>query len=1116
MAQGAVQQKRKRLNVEDSLSSLWIAAHAGSGKTHALISRIVRLLLLGVPPERITAITYTRAAAAEMRTRLIRSLRQLMVVTEEECRAQCNALLERAPTAEELARARGLLMAVLDSPSGGVELTTIHGFCQRLLRAFPLEAGVPPYFTVLEEEEAERCMELARQRLMAESEDGDVIHALALLAERLAEESFYQRTRHIVTNREKWGVLSTYPLREELKQALYAVHGLTTEVTEESLLADFLAFVSAADWTIVQSFCESLIRHKNKREQRLGDILQRWHGAEVTSRKRMIADLLNLFLTTKGTLRASWLGEKEYPAEHPLRRTLQPLADASIAYMEAQRSLACAEESYACALIGETLLSHYTQIKAARAQLDYQDLITYTIRLLTQRDMTAWVMMKLDHRIDHLLIDEAQDTSAGQWQIVTTLLEELMGSDIKTHAPVPRSLFVVGDEKQSIFSFQGANPALFSAHRARYQDLLLHHQASLQTQHLTLSRRSAPAVIMLVNALSASPAIATALTQETKIMAHQVHRREAAGLVKVYPLIPRVEKETAEPFTIPRQYFITRSAEQQLAETISATIARMLDTSRTPGDILILVRRRGRLVPCLIRSLQRKGIPVQGIDRLVLSEHRVVRDMLALIRWVEFPEDDLALAEVLRSPLIGVSEEILLSLSLNRGESRLWSRVANTEHASLLIRWRKAKECSPYEFCTEVLEASGGRVRFSARFGDEIHEVLDELKAQAAAYSGAPSLYQFAESLRKDSHEIKREQEEGNVVRIMTVHGAKGLEAPVVILADTTVTPDTSREKLFSVMHADGIELPLMPCSSRARESAAIRTAKAAMLEELMGEYQRLLYVAVTRAADELHVFGAGAAEENSWYDSITRALQSLAAVTDEEGHLVLRDANDAMPRARQTHSAEPISIPCWATTRAQPVSNIVARSASQLVESQNSLFRFAPDRSREQGVQIHRILQSLEKGLTEEDILLLSRLHAPEWNDTERTEICRRITTLYRTEPWLWEQNVLREVSISGMVDMGHGNIPMNGQIDALAIAEHQVTIVDYKTGSHVPQNEAEIPLSYLLQLKAYAALLAPHYPEVVIRSVLIYTHISRVFDVTQRVAAIAWQEMECFPPTA
>lgn len=1098
-------------------------ANAGSGKTTALTARVVRLLLLGVPPERIVCITYTKAAASEMRARVLEKLRGLLLAEEAECRAHVSALLGAPASDAQVAQARGLFAAVLDSPSGGVQLTTIHGFCQSILRRFPLEAGITPHFTVLEDAAAEDLLARAKQAVLrSHSTDDTLAAALELIAARGGEHRFEALAGDIIRARRLWKQVWHLQSAESLRGHIYALHDLTPDLTEATLADALWDSLSASDAAVIRAHLPELLAHSTKSYRELGEKLAAWLGLEEARQRQEISAFLGIFLTQAGEPRSRLLNAKEHPEGTPLCEVLARWAEYALRYADRAAALACAEETFATAIFAQSLLVLYEAAKAASHALDYDDLIDHTLRLCSSPETLGWVMTKLDHRIDHLLIDEAQDNSEPIWQLAHTLVEELMGS---AEATPPRSLLVVGDEKQSIYSFQGAAPEQFDAYRGRFKQSLAERMEEGVLEH---SYRSTRCVLSLVDAVCAQPEIAASLSAQAVVVRHGLKREkpEDVGQVVLYPPLNQPENEKFPPLVMPTSYAQTTHAAQHRAEQIANVIDEWLRAQRPliskgrpvqAGDILILVNKRAPLVLPLIRALQRRAIPVAGLDRLTLAEHLAVKDLLALMRWCGNVADDLALAQVLRSPLVGLTDEELRALAHGR-EGSLWAQVSNPWLVQVL-GWR---HLAPYDFLTQVLEVSTRRREFARRFGAEVHEVLDELKTQAAAMPlGMPnSLAEFEAWLSGSTRQIKREQDTGaaNEVRIMTVHGAKGLEAPVVMLADTVNVPNTGKERIFSMASAAGQVLPVLSFSSSLREAARLTEAKAARKTKLLAEYQRLLYVALTRARDELHIFGTaskkGEVKQGAWYASIADAMRTLGATEEADGCLLWREENYAegvvlsqLSRV-ETVLSSVLALPAWAHTAPSATEISSASLAPSRVEG-GSAKPYAASRSegvRERGVRIHRVLELLTAGSDAHHITQLVRHIAPDWAAAEQQRVADMVMQLHAQERWIWTQPHWPEVNVAGEIVRGGQAIPINGQVDMLVQLAEGYAILDYKTGAQVPKTPTDVPISYLLQLKLYHAVLRQLYPDTPIRCAILWTHTAQLMWLDTQVEAAAF----------
>jgi ATP-dependent helicase/nuclease subunit A len=1104
-------------------------ANAGSGKTTALTARVVRLLLLGVPPERIVCITYTKAAASEMRARVLVRLRGLLLMDDTQCRAEIEKLTGEVATDATTTLARGLFSAVLDSPSGGLQLTTIHGFCQSILRRFPLEAGITPHFTVLEDGAAEAVIARAKQGVLQSiSVDEWLAWAMEIIGSRGGEYRFESLANDIIKHRRLWQKICHLQSPEALRERIYALHEVTPALSHNQLTQMFCDSLSTADEAIIRMHLPELLAHETATYRNVGEGLAHWLALDAQGRLDGIEDCLDIFLTEKGTVRARLLNDKEHPAGSKLRGAVERMAEQALRYASRVAALACAEETSVTAILAKNVLMHYAAAKAAIHALDYDDLIEHTLTLFSHPDTIGWVMTKLDHRIDHVLIDEAQDNSADVWELARILVEELFtSSDGIGSANQPRSLLVVGDEKQSIYSFQGAAPEQFDRYRSTFKQLLSDAPSTLEERTLTDSWRSTQAVLTLVDTVCAQENIKHALSAQATITAHQRKREKVTdvGQVVLYPPLIQPESEKAEPLVMPLSYRPSITHAQQRAEQIAATIAhwlkvekRLLFSQNRPihaGDILILVHKRAPLVPPLIRALQRYEIAVAGLDRLTLADHLAVSDVLALMQWCANTSDDLALAQVLRSPIIGITDEALRALAYGRSGT-LWQQC---DHPLLLqaLGWRSL---TPYDFLTHLLEVAGCRRAFARRFGAEVHEVLDELKAQAAAMPEGMgnTLAEFHAWLSGSNRQIKREQETGasDQIRIMTVHGAKGLEAPVVILTDTSQPPDTGKERLFTVMSDDDQELPVLSFSKKRRSADRLVEAKAAKQNKLLAEYHRLLYVALTRARDELHVFGTatkkGELKTHSWYASVAEAMRLLGAI-EEVDSLVLRDVMPTQTEPTSEPARElPLPLPHWANTA--PISSestIRSLAPSRMEQGQAKPYAATLSRgARERGVRIHRVLELLD---AKSDTALIARLvrHiAADWPEDEQQAVISMVEKLHTQEHWIWRNPHWPEVNVTGRIANAGAAIPFGAQIDMLVKTPDGMVIIDYKTGSHVPKQASEVSANYLLQLKIYRALIAQIYPQMPIRCAIIWTNTAQLMWLDEAVAAMSFPDNE------
>ena len=791
--------------------------------------------------------------------------------------------------------------------------------------------------------------------------------------------------------------------------------------------------------------------------------------------------------------------------------------------------------SYHMTILAQALFGRYRRLKQVRGWLDYEDIILHARNLLCGERMMPWVLFKLDEGISHILVDEAQDTSPQQWELIGAIASEFFAG-IGAHEHT-RTLFVVGDEKQSIYRFQGADVAGFTRMREQLRQLVKFSGDEMHIVRLAMSFRSCPAVLEAVDAVFAHPHTVQGLSDGSNTtIQHQAFRANAKGLVEIWPLIRTEKVKKDDFFPIADSYSDTQDSTLQLAQRIATTIADWLQNKRilhakarpvTAGDILILVRRRNRLVTCISRELKRRGVPVAGLDRMVLTSHIAIKDLIALGQFLLLPEDDLTLATLLRSPLYGVQEETLFELCHARGRDSVWTRVkaylgkdstvhlAKTELSALLTR---ADFGTPYGLYADILYAREGRSRLVARMGEEVADPISVFLGEAMRYEQlhAPSLQGFLHWITCGESMVKRDLEQGiDAVRIMTVHGSKGLQAPIVLLPDTTSTPRNNTPYIMTDAPEDG-GMPfayMMPTT--ALDTPLTRSIREANKQAETEEYHRLFYVALTRAEDELYICGnegGNAAPQHCWYNLARQALQDaklMQTISAEQAYPqwhthdgdVLRLSHipeaEASPLTDTTAiTKEALSAPTWLFTPApheptppKPLapSRLFEHTPAGIVpqarastEAHSAMIR---------GTLIHRLLHilstmahSAQTSFAEQYVTT----HTPNWSAAERAAVIKEVLHVLHHPEFapVFGIGSMAEVPLAGTI---WENTVISGQVDRLVITDKDVLVVDFKSGT--PPAHGRIPEAYVTQMSAYQALLAQIYPSHTIRCALLYT---------------------------
>lgn len=1134
--------------------SAWVEANAGSGKTKVLIDRVARLLLQrpdgrpGAPPDSILCITYTKAAANEMLSRLFSRLGDWSVADDEALRGKLADLEDREAsvyTPDDLRQARALFARALETP-GGLRIETIHAFCARILRRFPLEAGVSPGFQEIEEDEANALWQAV---LATHLEAAAEAHpeAMKILAEATgglgigaALEALKFKRQDLQTFAHTLG--SDQDLETSIRRAAGAGPAHPDTVLHDAMIAalpehELRCAVEALSGMDKPGASDQRLRDALTLLLDTSDARQRYqiYMRALAGAKGDFPSGSNPFTAKAGPLVAD-LFTRNLKKGDPEGREITRLkaVQAELAAAEA------AERTIALMRIGLPMVDAYAEQKRLRGALDFDDLIERTRALLTRADAAGWVLYKLDGGLTHLLLDEAQDTSPAQWALINAVVDEFQAGRGRDETDDPRTQFVVGDPKQSIYSFQGADQQKFQAEKlnfiAREAVIAEAEDRPVNQPEMAMSFRSTPEVLRFVDEVRARVPLSDAATDplppvEADLKPHTARRANQAGRVELWPLeMPTGADSDEDAWTTPTDHVPADAPRRRLARRIAAEVRAMIDRGdsvwqeqadrswvRKPvqaQDILILVRSRNELFDALIESLKQEKVPVAGADRLRLLDNLGVQDCLNLIRFALQPGDDLVLAEILRGPFCDLvdDDQHLFKLAHDRGDQSLWQRLAASEAAEFqaargfCARLIEHGHLPAFEFLTRALtERDAARVsgwdKLIRRLGEPVRDPVQALLSGALSHdmAEARSLQAFLSKTEGRDTVLKRELGEPDAaVRVMTVHGAKGLQSPVVILPDTTGATKPVSDALFFT--AGGV--PLHSPSSRldCRATAELREAANLAAER---ESRRLLYVALTRASDRLVIAGAGLGSsktgyaKSAWYRWCLTALRALtgdpAETAELDAPIVFGPPPVCLaPEARlQTDPAPP---PGWLKTpAAAPVPPARLAAPSRLTEDHAAVRApFEPDRSAalRRGRLIHALLQTLpdlpEATWQAAGARFLSR--DPEITEPEAAEMLD-VTLRTLHDPafaGIFAPGGRNEAAIVGTLPGGQ---MVNGRVDRLIIDRDQVMIIDYKTDRPAPLQADQVDLPYLVQMAAYRAVLQSLYPQRLVRCALLYT---------------------------
>ena len=1083
--------------------SVFVTANAGSGKTKVLVDRIARLLLEGSKPSAFLCITYTKAAAAEMQRRLFERLGGWCVADDESLSAELRKL---GANAADLPRARALFAQALETP-GGLKIQTIHAFCERLLARFPLEAHVPPGFDIADEARSAELLGAARAK--AALSDGGQRDAFRRFAKRLYSDHLEGLLDRLALRRAEFHRFAHRNGGELFAaQALRDRHGVTQNAEDYTR-----EFLSRWRWGELRDAANALCEgsaNDCKAGERLRAVL------DCVERNDSDAAMLACFsfALTDGKLRANFVTKATQATHAWLEPRVRSFAEACEEARDTLNAIERAEDAIAALALALKLDEAYAEAKTRSGVLDFDDLIEHAQNLLQRSEAAPWVLYKLDGGLDHILIDEGQDTSPAQWDLITPLQNEFFaGAGARDRE---RTVFSVGDPKQSIYAFQGADPERFLGEAQSLSTRVHAADKKFAAPELRTSFRSAPEILQAVDeAMKGKPLIAGPSADDEIV--HLAARAKEAGVVEVWPVTPKPVIADAEPWDAPMDLERESSAHVVLAKRIAKHVKAMIDAREAvweksalrpmhAGDVLALVRKRGAMFRELIKAFKREGLPVAGADRMVLRDELAVQDCLALMQVALDPADDLSLACVLKGPWCNLisDDDDIFPLAYERGHERLIDRLfADTDpkyaHAQSFVRELSARRgADPFAFLSWALETAhdgkSGWLRIFSRLGPETRDPLEELlqRALKLPHHVAPTLQRFLYDIELDAEQIKRELEaESGAIRVMTVHGAKGLEAPVVILPDSTGDVGDAPDNGLLFDNDDG---PFVSFSSKGDDEPCAE-ARAVHKERMLGEHWRLLYVAMTRARDRLIVCGpqwkSGEAPNVSWRANVELALDALGAEKIEtpfgEGLRL------GKPRTADVQAPSPqaqVALPSWVRTPVPGAARIEIAAPSRLHRIDPALFSPRGDGQKRfrRGRLIHGLLERLpELASDKREAAAHAWLTRQGVEEGEAQTFAREALTVINDARFaaVFSLTSRAEAPIVGVVN----GKAVRGVVDRLAVEKDRVLVLDFKTDRPAPTDAAAAPDSYVMQLALYREVLRKIFPGKAVSCALLWT---------------------------
>jgi len=1121
----------------DPRASAWVSANAGAGKTKVLTDRVLRLLLAGSQPGRILCLTFTKAAAANMAIRVFERLGRWVTMDDIQLADELRELEGRPQGRDDIRRARRLFARAIETP-GGLKIETLHAFCERLLHLVPFEANVPARFSVLDENLSSELTE----RTIAETLSGivggtepDLVEAWNIVGAEAAGDILRNAIEAALRNRTLPMTDGKEAVQHKLAAALKLEPGITTDTIRHEMLNGGMDPARLREIAVILA-ASSKTTDRDRAED-IGIALATSADNERFER------YFSIFFTQTGTPRADrTLVTQSIPAE--VKQELIDERDRLAELRDKLKATEAFERTAALFALVARIRQRIEIYKTRTGALDFDDLIHKTLDVLSRSD-AAWVLYKLDRGIDHVLVDEAQDTNPEQWQILRMITEDFT-SGIGIRSSGERTLFAVGDPKQSIYGFQGAAPHEFEHSRRHWAGHVTAAGQRFEDVRLTLSFRSVKAVLSAVDATFAVPTNFKGLSFEAAITEtlHESARPSAPGEVELWPLERPQEEEEPEAWVTPLDQPEASSPPVIVARRIAHAVSRWLSVGDESGrkwragDILILVRKRGAAFEAVIRALKEKGVPVAGQDRIDIGNHIAVLDLIAAGRAALLPEDDLTLATALKSPLGGLDDNDLFMLAADRGEGE--SLVTAIErHAaagektaqgalSALRSWRVvAQDFGPFGFFATLLGPLHGRAQLVARLGTEAGDAIDAFLsfARNAEIAETPSLLTFLTRFDDASHSIKRDFESArDEVRVMTVHGAKGLEAPVTILIDGCDV--LGRDPLLVPVAVKDEMVPVW--SSRKADCLVTGEAREHLREKALEEHHRLLYVAMTRARDKLVVApfmtsARGTPSPEAWSEMIRTGLGSMPdRLLKRESFFGTVDIwredsrEPAFAAIPETPPPPEVPAPEWlSSTLAPEPEPLPPLRPSTALGAAEAAARPADGpfarKARLRGTLAHALIEQLPEIASEkrnEVAEAYLTAQAPAWAQAERQKLASDICVLFENPLLtpLFGPASRAEISLAGAVATASGSLPVSGQIDRFVVLDDEILIADFKTTAFPPGHDDPTPQAHATQLALYAELLSDLYPQHRIRPFVIWTSgpVIRELDASECAAAL------------
>lgn len=1107
-----------QLRDSDLNYSVWVSASAGTGKTKILIDRILRLLLEGVDIDKIICITYSKKAANEMQERLLATLANWAISNFEDLDAEIQELCGYTPSEEQLELASKLFSYVLNRPQE-IKIQTIHSFCQSLLAKFPLEAGLTPNFITLEENASfvtkikEQILQETLQQYYKFQEKADILN---ILIKKMGKHNFQQNIYNVLNNLKFIDeIYNAHKIdiqgKNSYKEELYNFLQVDPKQSSDQIKQEFLNNIPKSAF----EFLDNILQHfENSPISYITDhlkFLSLYKNLDETKLK----EWLSLFVAQNNNIRkfsikSPYKKQLEASVQEQIITILNQEAERIIKYKENYNKAVNAEISYAFSHIAFDIFAKYQDYKQKSNFLDYDDQVIKAVYLLTKRDIMPWIMFKLDSTIEHILVDEAQDTTPLQWEIIKAFAKEFFSGESahEEKKPTPRTIFVVGDIKQSIYHFQGANPNYLNHVKQYLKSLVTESKNSWLELPLTTSYRSAPGIINFVNKVTANLFNNTKSPYLNENLEHSVYEKNITEpcQIEIWPAIIK-NKEAILPYY----------HNINLAKTIvNKIISLHQDHNINYKDIYILYAKRKNNVTLdyLIKILKDKNIPVLGLDKINLNNNIVTQDLIALIKFILSNHDNLSLACLLKSPLFNLTDDILLSLK-EFDDNNLFQSLKTSPYKYIyneLSLWIKiGLEDGIVALLYKVLYIEKGINKFASRLGEDCKDLIHEFLNIAIAFvnENNNTLSTFLYHIEEQSLDIKRDiSNNQDYINLLTIHASKGLQAKAVFLLNDVSSSSKEDTVIFTPAPSN---LIISVPKKENTPSLVGKLLEDKNREELEGQ-KRLLYVALTRSKNYLYICTIAnkredLEKENSWYTLLTNNVtsqlfttfrsnsfsQELGFITKE--FLLLNEMNIHLNSNLRLPITQKTTIPSWFYKKAPTENNLViplapsklnfddSNNSSPLVKNKKNTLKIV-----EKGLLIHTILEQINKlNIADAPFIIESFVAQRNLSQKDKKDIIDSINNVINNPAlqFLFTNPSVNEIALSGLVEFNNNQYLLLGRVDKIVKIKDTIIVIDYKYSRF----KGTLAPNYVDQLTLYKNILQKIYPNFMIKAYIIFT---------------------------